>query len=87
MAEERDYEHILTQLYTRKLTRKAWNMIAADYKAQTGADLCELVVEAQKEIINDIKNIPKGKIGADARTKLYKMIDYGTYVRFCKLKK
>ena len=87
MAESRDYEYQLTQLYTRKLTKKAFSMIAADYKQQTGKDLCELLAEAQKEIINDIKNIPKGKIGSDTRTKLFKLTDYSTLIRYCPIKK
>jgi len=87
MAEERDYEHILTQLYTRKLTRKVFDQIRGDFKAKTDKDLCNIVEEAHSEIIKDIINTPTGRKGADVRTKLFKLVDYSTYLRFCKIKK
>ena len=87
MAEERDYEHILTQLYTRKLTRKSFDMIRSDFKQKTGQDLCIEIRQAQEQLIRDIQKLTPSEKGQKLRTHLYKMIDYGTYLRFCPVKK
>ena len=87
MAESRDYEYQLTQLYTRKLTRKVFNQIREDYKAKTGRDLCAIVEEAHGEIIKDIASTPAGSKGKDVRTKMFKLCDYASWLRYCPVKK
>ena len=82
-----DVEYQLTQLYTRKLTRKAFNQIRDDFKAKTGKDLCEIVEEAHGEIIRDIAGTPAGRKGADVRTKMFKLTDYATWRGYCKIKR
>lgn len=78
-----DYQNILTQLYSRKLTRKAFTMIRDDFKAKTGKDLCNIVAEAQDEIIKDIVDTPAGRKGADVRTRMFKLTDYSSWMRYC----
>lgn len=82
-----DFQNILTQLYSRKATKKAFLMIAGDFKKESGKDLCDVIRAAQKEIIKDINNIPSGEKGKRARTETFKLIDYSTWLRYCPVKR
>lgn len=89
MAEDTEYEQILTQLYSRKATRKAFTMIRDDYKKATGGNLCKVVKKAQDDIMKKINNdYDSGKdIGTSLRTDAFKLIDFSSWLRFCTVKR
>lgn len=82
-----DYVNILTQLYSRKATKKAFTMIRKDFQEQTGKELCDVIRSAQQKIIQDITKLPPEKIGTKTRTEVFKLIDYSTWLRFCPVKR
>lgn len=84
-----DYEHILTQLYSRKATRKAFEMIRKDFnKAHKEADLCKVIERAQTDIMRKINDdfTSRKDIGTSLRTDAFKLIDYSSWLRFCNTK-
>ena len=87
---EGDYENILTQLYSRKATRKAFNMVRKNFEeAHPQIDFCKVIEKAQKDIMSKIRRDfdSRGDIGTSLRTDAFKLIDYSTWLRFCEGKK
>ena len=86
-----DYTNsILTQLYSRKATKKAFTMIARDYKKATGKDLCQVVRRAQSEISQKIAEDASQSdkfIAGGLRTDMFKLIDYSTWLKYCEVEK
>lgn len=88
MAEGKaDYEQIFTVLYSRKMTRTNFNKARREFKAQTGRDLCDLISAAQKGIITKVKGLKPRELGPKLRTDMFKLIDYTTWMKYCKTKK
>lgn len=85
-TEDHQYQ-LLTQLYSRKATRKAFNMIQKSFQEQTGEDICDIIRRAQSKVISDIKDMPQERIGTKTRTEVFKLIDYATWLRFCPVKR
>ena len=83
MSENGEYEQVLTQLYSRKMTRKAFGEIRADYKRQTGKDLCSVVSVAHKRMITKISGLPTEKLEDKLRTDMFKLSDYSAWLKFC----
>jgi len=77
---------ILTQLYSRKATRKAFGEIRADYKAKTGKDLCQVIAQARADMIEKISGLPREKLADKLRTDVFKLIDYSAWMRMCPVK-
>ena len=89
MPEEGMYEQVLTQLYSRKATRKAFEMVARDFKQQTNLDLCKVIEKAQGDIMHKAsQDFNAGvNVGTGLRTDVFKMIDYATYLSYCPVDK
>ena len=84
-----DYENILTQLYSRKATRKAFNMIRTDFNnAHPKTDLCKVIEKAQADIMRKINDdfVSRKDIGTSLRTDAFKLIDFSSWLRFCSTK-
>ena len=89
-GEDTEFQSVLAQLYSRKASRKAFNMIKRDFdKAEPGVDLCKVIGKAQKDIMRTVaSDFKSGRdIGTSTRTQLFKVIDYSSWLRFCEGKK
>lgn len=87
--DSRDYEQVLTQLYSRKATRKAFEMIRSDFRRKTKVDLCDVIRKAQDDVMKETaRKFRDGlDLGGSARTDAFKMIDYSTWLRYCKVER
>lgn len=84
-TQESDFVNILTHLYSRKANKKTFLDMQRIYREETGNDLCQVIRQAQSEIIHDINTLKAGEAGDKLRTKAFKLIDYQQWLAYCNI--
>lgn len=73
--------------FPKKLNKQTFMKLRREYEKATGGDLCEVLGQAKSGVMNEIRDLPKDKVGDKLRTVLFKLVDYDYALGFCKRKK
>ena len=87
MANEETRMSAVEVEFPKKLNKQSFSKLRREYGKATGGDLCEVLGQAKTEAMNEIRDLPKDKVGDKLRTVLFKLVDYDYALGFCKRRK